>query len=58
MAKTKHRPSSAPPPGVPLELTTAPVDYEGWDSPYRNLDERRPLVRIWEWLNLRTPPKD
>jgi hypothetical protein len=54
----KPHPSSAPPPGVPLDQTIGPINYGGYDTPYRNLEQRRPWVRIWEWLTRPSPPRD
>jgi hypothetical protein len=58
VAEEEIRPSVVPPPGVPLDQTMAPLDYEGRDSPYRNLDETRFWVRVWEWMTCTSPPKD
>jgi hypothetical protein len=59
MAKArKPRPTCPPPPGVPIDQTTGPLDFGGYDTPYRNMDERRPWVRLWEWLTADTPPRD
>jgi hypothetical protein len=57
MSKEEKRPSSAPPPGVPLDQTVGLVDYEGRGEPkYRNPDERRRMVRLWERITLPSPP--
>jgi hypothetical protein len=57
MAKAKDQPSSAPPPGVPLEQTIGLIDYEGRGEPtYRNPNESRLWKRIWERVTLPSPP--
>jgi hypothetical protein len=57
MAKAKNRPPSAPPPGIPLDQTIGPIDYEGRGAPkYRNPDESRRWKRIWERVTLPSPP--
>jgi hypothetical protein len=58
MNQCEKQPSSAPPPEVPLDQTYALFEFEGREDPYRNLDEPRFWVRVWEWLTCPSPPKD
>jgi hypothetical protein len=34
------------------------IRYGWYDTPYRNLKERRLRVRIWEWMTKPPPPKN
>jgi hypothetical protein len=52
MFKQYKPPSSAPPPGVPLHQTEAPIDYEGRLPPKhrRSRDEWTRMERFWDRL--------
>jgi hypothetical protein len=55
MFKQYKPPSSAPPPGVPLDQTIANIDYEGYPPPKwrRTREEWTRMERFWDRL---TPP--
>lgn len=44
MSEINDKPSSAPPPGVPLDQTTAPIYYQGSDMG---------LGIVWLWRRVR-----